>query len=91
MSKYKIKTKRKIEKQIKFLPENVKLIFYLLMEEIKELGPVRTNWLNYSKLDKNKHHCHLKRKYVACWEEKKKDNQITIEVYYVGSREKAPY
>lgn len=35
------------------------------------------------------HHCHLNYRYVACWTCRR--NEIVIEVYYVGSREKAPY
>ena len=46
-------------------------------------------WKNYSKLGKNKYHCHLNYRHVACWTAEKET--ITIEVYYVGSREKAPY
>ena len=39
-------------------------------------------------LSKNEYHCHLNYRYVACWRHEK--NTITIEVYYVGSREQAP-
>jgi hypothetical protein len=35
------------------------------------------------------YHCHLSYRYVACWTWRKKE--IVIEVYYVGSRENAPY
>ena len=34
-------------------------------------------------------HCHLNYRYVACWTHRQ--GEIEIEVYYVGSREKAPY
>jgi hypothetical protein len=47
------------------------------------------NWQNYSKLNVNQYHCHLTYRYVACWRHEK--NTIIIEVYYVGSREAAPY
>ena len=40
-------------------------------------------------IGKNKYHCHLSLSWVACWE--LKDNKIEVEVYYVGSRESAPY
>jgi mRNA-degrading endonuclease RelE of RelBE toxin-antitoxin system len=88
--KYTVNIKRKTEKQLNKLPENIKLIFFALKEELKLLGPVRSNWTNYSKLNKCEHHCHLKYRYVACWRVNKK-NEIEMEVYYVGSREKAPY
>ena len=68
------------------------MAFVALVREIEEKGPVRGNWPNYGKLsDKVRHHCHLKKgkpTYVACWEEKGKEE---IEVYYVGTHEKAPY
>ena len=37
----------------------------------------------------NMYHCHLSRKWVACW--KNESGTLTIEVYYVGSRQSAPY
>ncbi len=47
-------------------------------------------WNNYSKLGQGQHHCHLTRSYVACWKEVDKEIKI-LEIYYVGSRENAPY
>ena len=35
------------------------------------------------------YHCHLSYKWVACWQ--CEGDSITIEVYYAGSRENAPY
>ncbi len=35
------------------------------------------------------YHCHLTYRYGACWSCEK--DEIEIEVYYAGSREKAPY
>jgi len=40
-------------------------------------------------LGKDQYHCHLNYRYVACWTCHK--NEILIEGYYAGSREKAPY
>ncbi len=40
-----------------------------------------------------KHHCHLKKghpTYVVCWRVTSKQLK-TVEVYYVGTHEKAPY
>ena len=80
----------KVQKALDGLPQSVRSAFYTLAREIEEAGPVRGNWQNYGKLSKAKHHCHLKKgrpTYVACWEETGKK----IEVYYVGTHEKAPY
>ena len=88
--KYKVLIKAKNLKKIEKLPKNVQQIFLLLKEELKELGAIRNNWKNYSKLSEYEYHCHLTYRYVACWKVNK-NNEIEIEVYYVGSREKAPY
>lgn len=76
-------------KNLKKAPERIKLIFDLLIMVLKHKGPILNNWSNFSKIGKNKYHCHLKHKWVACWKCEK--NSIIIEVYYVGSRENAPY
>lgn len=83
----------KASKQFKKLALNTRLTLAVLVEELKVSGPVRGNWKNYSKLSETKHHCHLKSgrpTYVACWEVIDKKNKF-LEVYYVGTHEKAPY
>jgi hypothetical protein len=58
-------------------------------------GPA-ISWPNYGKLQGkkgDKRHCHLQKGkpiYVCCWEVIDKKRKI-IEVYYVGTHEKAPY
>ncbi len=64
-------------------------LFTQLVIDLRESGPAQPEWPNYSKLGGNKHHCHLSHRWVACWEETK--TGVQIEVYYVGSRESAPY
>ena len=77
------------------LSKDILKIVYELIREIKMSGPYRFNWRNYSKLKgfKNKFHCHLNKgrpTYVVCWELADKETRL-IEVYYVGTHEKAPY
>lgn len=88
-----VEVTQKVDKQLKKLPEKVRASVFALFLEIEAKGPVRGNWKNYGKLGKNTHHCHIKKgkpTYVACWEVI--DNKIKIvEVYYVGTHEKAPY
>lgn len=83
----------KAEKNALRLPRFVMEALRLLIGDIAMHGPVRGNWPNYGKLDKSRHHCHIKKgrpTYVAVWEISK--NQIRlIEVKYVGTHEKAPY
>lgn len=66
-----------------------------LRHEIELLGPVRFRWKNFGKLkgEMDKYHCHLhsgRPTYVMCWKVVDKKLKI-IEVYYVGTHEKAPY
>jgi mRNA-degrading endonuclease RelE of RelBE toxin-antitoxin system len=87
-----VKLKGQAEKQAEKLPGRVMDALTALMVDIRSHGPVRGNWLNYSKLSGNRHHCHLKRgkpSYVAVWTEDKKT--ITVEIIYAGTHEKAPY
>ena len=87
--------KKKIDKAFKKLPLSIKNSFDILVEELKEFGPFRKSWPNYSKLRgrKDEFHCHLnkgKPRYVAYWIIIDKKIEIT-EVTYVGTHEKAPY
>lgn len=90
---WKVTTRRKVKKKLNRLPGNVIAAFVALIRDIEKLGPVRGNWPNYSRLGGNKHHCHLKKgktTYVALWEVINYEIRI-VEVYYVGTHEKAPY
>lgn len=85
------KAKRQAEK----LPAPVQRRLKYLVEEIKVLGPVRTNWPSYGRLKSRGdcHHCHLskgKTTYVAVWQVKDQGIRL-VEVRYVGTHEKADY
>ena len=84
---------KKSVKQIKKLPKNIVIALRTLDIEMQIKGPWRNNWKNFSKLALDKYHCHLKKghpTYVVCWEIISKKNKI-MEVYYVGTHEKAKY
>lgn len=88
-----VQWKRKLEERILQLPETIQLPFRALVRELQISGPVRGNWKNYGKLGASCHHCHIKTgkpTFVACWVVVDKKNRI-LEVYYVGTHEKAPY
>lgn len=73
-------------------PSIIDTVNLLVIEMAKE-GPYRANWSNYGPLGSDQFHCHLKKgkpTYVACWQVLDKQKKI-IEVYYVGTHEKAPY
>jgi mRNA-degrading endonuclease RelE of RelBE toxin-antitoxin system len=87
--RYEVKIKKKALCGLEKLPNNVRKLLFLLIEDLKADGPIQKSWHNFSPLSKDKYHCHLNYRYVACWNYLQ--GEIEIEVYYVGSREKAPY
>ena len=87
--KYNVKIKKKMARGLKKLPKGVQKLLFLLIEDLKSDGPIQKSWQNFSPLGKDQYHCHLTYRYVACWTCHKLE--IEIEVYYVGSREEAPY
>lgn len=86
-----------VDKQVNKLSEQVQLQLRFLIMELTKNGPAAFSWPNYSKLKGKKNHdlrhCHLQKgkpTYICCWEVLDKKRKI-IEVYYVGTHEKAPY
>ncbi len=86
---YEVLVNKKSVKNIKKAPKNVQYLFNRLIKDLQKDGVIQNKWANFSKLGKNKYHCHLNYSYVACWYAE--NESIKIEVYYAGSREKAPY
>jgi mRNA-degrading endonuclease RelE of RelBE toxin-antitoxin system len=90
--KWTVTIQNAVQKQLTKLPVRVVDALIRLLADIELSGPVRGNWPNYSKLTDGRHHCHLKKgrpTYVAVWSENK--GNVTVEVIYVGTHEKAPY
>ena len=92
-----IQSTREANKQTAKFSKNVLFKLYLLFKDLANKGPAALNWPNYGKLhgkkNHDKRHCHLQKgkpTYVCCWEVIDKKRKI-IEVYYVGTHEKAPY
>ena len=71
------------------IPKPIRIRLAILSERLAEKGPFQPDWPNYGKLGPNKYHCHLSHDWVACWYWNKGSQEI--EVYYVGSRQDAPY
>ncbi len=86
---YGVLVKKKVLKDIGKLPEAIQKALVNLIDDLREKGPIRNEWPNFGKIGTFDYHCHLSRKWVACWHCEKKS--IIIEVYYAGSRENAPY
>lgn len=89
---WQVQIKPKLVRKIKTLPQPIQTATRALVEDLKKNGHYPGDkWHNYSTLEKkDEHHCHLTYRYVACWRVLNKKIEI-MEVYYVGSRENAPY
>jgi hypothetical protein len=85
---YQVHISKKVLKMVEALPESIQKKFDLLLVDLRDKGPV-INWPNFSKLGRDRYHCHLSYSWVACW--KKGNGFLLIEVYYVGDRKDAPY
>jgi hypothetical protein len=86
---FRVSVKKKVLKDAEKTPISVQKALVALLEDLREKGPVQPGWPNYSRIGKEMYHCHLARKWVACWY--CEDKTLIIEVYYAGSRENAPY
>ena len=87
--RFEVHIKKKVARGLAKLPVGVRKLLFLLIADLQSDGPVQGNWSNFSSLGKGRYHCHLNYRYVACWTCRNKE--VVIEVYYVGTREKAPY
>lgn len=87
--------KKAIKDISRHLSKDARASYAVLLAELRMLGPYRKNWPNFTKMcNKNDddYHCHIEKgrpTYVVCWKVYKKEK--IIEVYYVGTHEKAPY
>lgn len=86
---YDVRIGKKVLKTLRKMPRDARVRFGQLAEDLRQSGPIRADWPNYSKLSEAEYHCHLSYRWVACWRHHK--GTIVIEVYYAGSREDAPY
>jgi len=86
---YAVILSKKSLKNLDKMPDPIVQKFFILAEQLRSKGPIAPNWPNYSKLGKHEYHCHLAYSWVACW--RHEANTLIIEVYYVGSRQNAPY
>ena len=87
--KYKVAMTKASSKSAQKLGHKEKLVLARLLMDIEESGPMQPKYLNFSKLGKDRYHCHLSYHHVACWYNE--NDTYKVEVYYVGSRESAPY
>ena len=86
---YEVMVLKKAQKDIDKAPAFVQAKFVKLVQDLSQFGPILPSWPHYSKLGSITYHCHLADKWVACW--RSESGALLVEVYYVGSRESAPY
>ncbi len=84
-----VREKKRVQKSVQKMPLEVQSLYRALLLDLEESGPMQPSWKNFSKLGDVKYHCHLNYRWVACWTYR--EEILTVEVYYAGSREKAPY
>ncbi len=58
-STYEVFMRRKIERDLEKLPDNIRVKMINLIDDLSKKGPVLPNWPNYSKLSETEYHCHL--------------------------------
>ena len=63
---YIVKMPKNLEKVIREMPKNVRIVLAKLIDDIQDKGPVQKAYRNYSKLGKGTYHCHLAYKWIAC-------------------------
>ena len=86
---YEVVIKKAALKNAARMPQLIQAKLAILLDDLRDKGPVLPSWPNFSGIGKGLYHCHLGHKWVACWQWE--DDAIKIEVYYAGSRENAPY
>lgn len=86
---YRVVILKKAQKNIDKLSLKAKMTFKRLLTDLRYNGPVQAKYKNYSKIGNVTYHCHLDYHWVVCW--RCEDGDLYLEVYYVGSRENAPY
>jgi len=86
---YTVYIRKAILKRSEKMPKRIQFAFKSLVNDLIEKGPLRKEWPHFSKLGKNRYHCHLGYKWAAC--RYHENDSVIIEVYYAGSRENAPY
>lgn len=86
---YEVVIQKKVMKSLVKMPLREQKVFKKLVDDLSETGPVQPSYSHYSKLGENRYHCHLGYHWVCCWYSE--EGRLKVEVYYVGSRESAPY
>ena len=75
---FEVTLKKSAEKSAKKMPMAEQAKLAQLMLALKQSGPVQPSFMNYSKLGEGDYHCHLSRKWVACWKNENGTDQHSM-------------
>jgi hypothetical protein len=67
---YKVSVRKKAVKNIEKAPEPVRILFDQLMQDLRDTGPVQTEWPHFSELSEKTCHLH-----------KKSDRPVLVDIY----------
>ena len=95
---WKVFESKKAEKQVGKLPPAIREAYDMLVNDLKDLGPVVPKWHHFGKIatgrkEPDMYHCHLNKgtpRYVAVWRVNDYIMEI-MEVRYAGTHEGADY
>ena len=87
--KYVVRMTKKATKGVEKLPLRAVDALARLICDLRDFGPIQPKYSHFSKIGNGCFHCHLGIHWVVCW--KTDGTGGSVEVYYVGSRESAPY
>ena len=87
--RYVAKMTKKASKGVERLPIRSVDILARLLCDIRDFGPIQPKYSHYGRIGDGCYHCHLGIHWVACW--RVDEAEGFVEVFYVGSRESAPY
>jgi hypothetical protein len=92
--RWRVHAKKRTLRLVEKMPRRAQGAFWRLKAVLEESGPTGPHgWRNYGKLkgEANTFHCHLTpdHQWVACW--RSEEEIFTIEIFYAGSHQGAPY
>ncbi len=91
---WRVYVKKRTLRLVERMPSRAQEAFGRLRTVLEQVGPTGPHaWRNYGKLkgEINTFHCHLTpdHQWVACW--RSEHEILTIEIFYAGSHQNAPY
>ena len=80
---YEVYISKRVLKNIRHMPIPVQRKMVNLIDDLRDKGPIRPEWPNFSKLVSDHYHCHLTYKWAVCWTYRQQGNRIEVIVQAV--------